>query len=158
MNAPWTSLPLQSARSLSLSPFDPLVAALTNRNGSQVVSYNSAEYPAGRNTGPLSFSHDGAIMVYGGADGDNFVTLNGKRHVLKVAVNLSVPINVSTDGSAVGWASATTLAYVNLDLDILRLGKMCDQMGPVIFDRRTKTFKGLGFVSGRLFLLECDYK
>ncbi len=95
-------------------------------------------------------------MVYAGVDGDHFVTINGKRSWLKGAVNLGVPVQISTDGSAVGWASATTLAYVNLDLNILRMGRMCDTMGPVIYDRRTKTFKGLGFVSGRLFLLECD--
>lgn len=156
MNAPWTSLPVQSAWGLVLSPFDPLVAARTVRNGNNVVNFSGAEYPSGRQTGPISFSHDGALLVYAGVDGDHFVTINGKRSWLKGAVNLGVPVQISTDGSAVGWASATTLAYVNLDLNILRMGRMCDTMGPVIYDRRTQTFKGLGFVSGRLFLLECD--
>ena len=54
---------------------------LGQRNSSQMVRSNSAEHPAGRETGPISFSHNGAIMVYSGADGDNFVTLNGKRYV-----------------------------------------------------------------------------
>lgn len=156
MNTPWTSLPLESARGLVLSPFDPLVAARTVRNGNNAINFSGAEYPSGRQTGPISFSHDGALMVYAGVDGDNFVTVNGKRQWLKGAVNLSVPVQIAPDGSAVGWASATTLAYVNLDLNILRMGRMCDVMGPVIYDRRTRTFKGLGFVSGRLFLLECD--
>lgn len=156
MNAPWTSLPLQSASALTISPFDPLSAAQTVRSGNRAVIYGGAEYPAGRQTGQLGFSHTGEFMVYAGLDGDYFVTVNGKRHWIKSSVNLNAPLNINTEGSAVAWSSATTLAYVNLDLNILRLGKMCDTMGPVIYDRRSKTFKGLGLVSGRLFLLECD--
>lgn len=156
MNAPWTSLPVQSATGLCLSPFDALVAARIIRNGNNTVSYNGVEYPSGRQTGPIGFSHDGSMMVYAGFDGDYFVTVNGKRHWVNGAVNLGVPLQINTDGSAVGWASATTLAYANLESKILRLGRMCDSMGSVIYDRRSRTFKGLGFVSGRLFLLECN--
>lgn len=156
MAEPWTSLPTQSAQGLIISPFDPLVAARTFRNGNSTVSYQGAEYPSGRTTGPLSFSHDGALLVYAGIDGDHFVTINGKRHWVRGAVDLRAPLVVNTSGTAVAWASATTLVYVNLDLNVLRLGKMVDRMGPVIYDRRTGTFKGLGFVTGRLYLLECD--
>jgi len=156
MIAPWTSMPVQSAQGLCLAPSDPFVASRTVRNGNNVVNFNGAEYPSGRQTGPIGFSHNGLFLGYAGLDGDFFVTINGKRHWVKSAVNLSSPLHIATDGLAVGWASATTLAYVNLEHNVLRLGRMCDTMGPVVYDRRSRTFKGLGFVSGRLFMLECD--
>jgi hypothetical protein len=156
MAEPWTSLPTQSARDLVIAPFDPLVAARTVRNGNSVVSFHGAEYPSGRQTGPLTFSHDGGVLAYAGVDGDHFVSINGKRHWLKGAADLRAPLAVTSTGSAVAWASSTTLAYAHLENNVLRLGKMVDRMGPVIYDRRTGTFKGLGFVTGRLYLLECD--
>jgi len=55
---------------------------LGHRNSSQMVSSKSAEYPAGCETSPISLSHNRVIMVYSGADGDNFVTPNGRRHIL----------------------------------------------------------------------------
>ncbi|MCX6139836.1 MAG: hypothetical protein NTX15_03245 [Candidatus Kapabacteria bacterium] len=156
MNAPWTSMPLQAAAGLIISPFDALSAARVTRNGNTSVIFGGAEFPAGLQSGPFVFSHTGEFMAFAGLEDRYFVTVNGKRQWIRSAINLDTPLSVNSDGSAVAWASATTIAYVKLEPNVLRLGKMCDTMGPVIYDRRSKTFKGLGFVSGRLFLLECD--
>ena len=57
---PWEG-PVVSApdKQLALSPFDPLVAYRTVRQGSKVVGYNSAFYPAGVTASPPVFSNDG---------------------------------------------------------------------------------------------------
>lgn len=155
MFEPWLSKPLEAVYGIVGAPFDPMVSAITVRNGRRVVNYMGAEYPAGVETGPLAFSHDGAVLAFAGLDGDFFVSINGKRNIIRGAASLESPLAIATDGASVGWASVTTLAYVNLEFNVLRLGRMCDQMGNVIYDRRTRSYKGLGYVTGRLYMLEC---
>ncbi len=155
MNNPWMSVPLEHAAGVVISPVEALVAAKVILNGNPMVLYNGAMYPAGKQTGPLAFSNDGGTLCYGGVDGDPFVCINGKRHWVKGSVNLTVPLLLDNSNTAVAWPSATTLAYVNVETNILRLGKMCDVMGPAVYNKQSKSFMALGLVTGRLFLLTC---
>lgn len=155
MRQPWTSQPCDNIAGLVIAPFEPLAAALVSRNGNRSVSFNGMEYPAGRQTGPIRFTPDGSIMVYAGFDGEHFVTLNGKQHRVSGAVNLRVPLAVDQTGTSVAWASSTTLAKAQLEQNILRLGKMCDSMLSVVYNRSKNVFQGLGYMGRHLFLLEC---
>lgn len=155
MRQPWTSQHCDNITGLVLAPFEPLAAGLVSRNGNLSVSFNGMEYPAGRQTSPIRFTPDGSIMVFAGFDGEHFVTLNGKQHRVSGAVNLRVPLSVDHTGTSVAWASSTTLAKAQLEQKMLRLGKMCDSMLSVVYNRSKNVFQGLGFMGRHLFLLEC---
>lgn len=154
---PWEA-PVVSApdKQLALSPFDPLVAYRTVRQGSKVVGYNSAFYPAGVTASPPVFSNDGAIMVYGSKDNSDFVVVNGKRHLVNAGVPTTDVMVVNQQGNYVAWCSPTTLVVVSLDFNKLTLGRMCDTMGTAIYNRRKDSFMALGTVSGHLYLLSCE--
>lgn len=155
MREPWMSQPYENLSGLVLAPWEPLAAAVVTRNGNRSVSFNGTEYPAGQQTGPLRFTADGAYLMYAGFDGEHFVTLNGKQHRVRGAVNLRVPLSLDATGTTAAWASSTTLAKTNLDVNVLRLGKMCDSMLGVVYNRARNVFQGLGFMGRHLFLLEC---
>ncbi len=155
MREPWMSRPCDNVSNLILAPWEPLVAGCITRNGDRSVSFNGTEYPAGQRTSPLVFTSDGAFLLYAGFDGEHFVTLNGKQFRVKGAVNLNVPLSADQTGTTVAWASSTTLAKANLEYQVLRLGKMCDQMVAVVYNSSRNVFQGLGFMGENLFLLEC---
>ncbi len=155
MREPWMSQPCENLTGLVLAPWEPLAAAIVTRNGIRLVSFNGTEYPAGQQTCPLRFTPDGEYLMYAGFDGEYFITLNGKQHRVKGAVNLRVPLSLDATGTSAAWASSTTLAKANLDLNVLRLGKMCDSMLTVVYNRAKNVFQGLGFMGRHLFLLEC---
>ncbi len=155
MREPWTSQPYENLSGMVLAPWEPLVAAVVTRNGNRSVSFNGTEYPAGQQTGPLRFTPDGKYLMYAGFDGEYFITLNGKQHRVKGAVNLRVPLQLDQTGTSAAWASSTTLAKANLEYQVLRLGKMCDSMLTVVYNRSKNVFQGLGYMGRHLFLLEC---
>lgn len=155
MREPWMSQPYENLTGFILAPWEPLAAAIVTRNGNRSVSFNGTEYPAGQQTGPLRFTADGAYLMYAGFDGEHFVTLNGKQFRMKGAINLRVPLSLDVTGTSAAWASSTTLAKANLDFNVLRLGKMCDSMLGVVYNRAKNVFQGLGFMGRHLFLLEC---
>ena len=72
-----------------------------------------------------------------------------------MAVNLRVPLQRDQTGTSAAWASSTTLAKANLEYQVLRLGKMCDSMLTVVYNRSKNVFQGLGYMGRHLFLLEC---
>ncbi len=154
--APWESPVIaQADPELTLSPFDALVAYRTTYMGSQVVGFNAAMYPRGVVAGPPVFSHNGAFMAYTSRDNGDFVVLNGKRYLIKAGVPLTERLAVSTDGETVAWCSSTTLVVVHVEANTVVMGRMCDQMGRAVFDRRDNSFKAIGVVGGRLYLLTC---
>jgi hypothetical protein len=155
MREPWMSQPYENLTGLALAPWEPLIAAIGTRNGNRSVTFNGTDYPAGQRTGPLRFTPDGAFLTYAGFDGEYFITLNGKQQRIKGAINLSVPLNLDQSGASAAWASSTTLAKANLDLNIMRLGKMCDSMLGVVYNRKKNVFQGLGYMGRHLYLLEC---
>lgn len=155
MRDPWMSRPCDNVSGLILAPWEPLIAGFVMRNGNRSVSFNGTEYPAGQKTSPLAFTSDGAFLLYAGFDGEHFVTLNGKQFRVKGAVNLGGPLSADQSGTTVAWASSTTLAKTNLEYQVLRLGKMCDQMVAVVYNRSKNVFQGLGVMGENLFLLEC---
>ncbi len=155
-NAPWEGpVVAQADPHLTLSPFDPLVAYRTVFQGGRVVAFNAAMYPHGSVAGRPTFSHDGAIMAYTSKDNGDFVVLNGKRFLVNAGVPIEDDIAVSPTGRSVAWRSGTTLVVVNVDPNTLQMGRMCDAVGRVIYDRRTKSYVALGVVTGRLFMLRC---
>lgn len=155
MQEPWTSQPCENISGFVLAPWEPLAAAIIMRNGNRSVSFHGTEYPAGQQTSPIGFTPDGSTMMYAGFDGEHFITLNGKQHRVKGAVNLRVPLSIDASGTSAAWASSTTLAKANLEYQVLRLGKMCDSMLSVVYNRRKNVFQGLGYMGRNLFLLEC---
>lgn len=155
MREPWMSRPCDNVSGIILAPWEPLVAGLITRNGNRSVSFNGTEYPAGQRTSPLAFTSDGAYLLYAGFDGEYFVTLNGKQFRVKGAINLNDPLSADQTGTSVAWASSTTLAKANMEYQVLRLGKMCDQMIAVVYNRSRNVFQGLGLMGENLFLLEC---
>jgi hypothetical protein len=155
MQEPWMSQPCENISGFVLAPWEPLAAAIITRNGNRSVSFQGTEYPAGQQTGPIGFTPDGSTMMYAGFDGEHFITLNGKQNRVKGAVNLRVPLSIDQTGTSAAWASSTTLAKANLEYQVLRLGKMCDSMLSVVYNRRKNVFQGLGYMGRHLFLLEC---
>ncbi|MCO6467008.1 MAG: hypothetical protein J5I53_10370 [Bradyrhizobiaceae bacterium] len=153
---PWEGPVVDSPdQQLALSPFDALVAYRTIRHGAKLVGYNSAMYPGGQQTSPPVFSHDGAVMVYCSKDNGDYVVVNGKRLVVKAGVPTTDLVAVNPSGTSVAWCSGTTLVTVDLEFSRMQMGMMCDTMGRAIYDWRTGTFKALGVMSGRLYLLTC---
>lgn len=154
---PWESRALQNVDSvIALHPSEPLVAFKATIQGNPVVCYNSAEYPQGTRSSRPAYSHDGMQMVYGSYQDDNYIVVNGKRKLVNAGVPMSVPPVINSKGSHVAWPSATTLVVYDLENDILTMGKMCDSVSNVVYDWREKTFKALGLVSQRLYLLRCE--
>ncbi|GMV52239.1 MAG: hypothetical protein D8M52_03165 [Chlorobi bacterium] len=153
---PWESPPLEEFDyRFSLSPFDPLVAYRTVYQGSRVVGYNAAFYPQGSSAGPTVFSHDGSQMVYASKDNGEYIVINGRRHAVNAAVPITTEIAVNSSGTAVAWPSSTTLVVVYPERNVVQMGKMCDTVGSVIYNRTTTSFEALGVYGGRLFKLSC---
>lgn len=157
---PWQSPPLESPGRLVLSPCCDLTAIPAVRPGARrVMMYGSAEYPVGNQHGPPSFSYDGGQMVYAGDDAGAFVAVNGKRYVLRGGgVAMSTPLVVSPSGSMVAWPSSSTIVTYDVELQRMQLGKMCDTMGNVVYDWRTRSAVGLGLFGGRLYKLICPLR
>jgi hypothetical protein len=155
MISPWESVPSESITGMVLSPTDALVAFKNIRNGRQLVNYNNAEYSAGTTTSPLAFSAGGEHMVYCSLDPDAAVVVNGKRTYIRGGVNVSEPPCITASGTTMAWSSATTMVMVDLTTQTLVMGKMCDSIGPTMYNRTTKTFHALGVFGGRLFDVFC---
>ncbi|MBI2793536.1 MAG: hypothetical protein HYX66_02665 [Ignavibacteria bacterium] len=153
---PWESRALQYADSaIALHPSEPLVAFRATIQGNTVVCYNSAEYPQGTRSSNPAFSHDGMQMVYSSYQDDNYIVVNGKRKLVNAGVPMLAPPLIDSKGTHAAWPSATTLVVYDLEYDILTMGKMCDVVSDAVYDWREKTFKALGMVSQRLYLLKC---
>jgi hypothetical protein len=141
---------------MALNPFFALVAYRASLpGGGNAVGYNAAMYIHGVTAGPPTFSHDGAVMAYTSMDNGNFVVVNGKRFIVKAGVPINDLMAIAHSGNTVAWRSVTTLVVVDVELNTLQMGRMCDVMGRAIFNRSTNTFMALGEVTGRLFLLSC---
>lgn len=153
---PWEGPPVVAPDlGLALSPFDALIAYRGTVQGSKVVGYNAATYPQGLEASAPVFSHNGAVMAYCSKDNADYVVINGKRILVNASVPTTDTIAVSSTGETVAWCSSTTLVVLNLEFTRLTMGKMCDSMGRAVFDRRTGTFKALGIMGGRLYMLSC---
>lgn len=150
---PWEGPNLDGAYNLALSPLDALVAYFGIFGIQRSVYYNGTPYPAGRETGAPFFTANGVFMIYAGTDSDQFVSVNGKR----IRINSSAPKNntfaVSPNGEIVCWNSASTMVMADLEFNTIQMGKMCDEVTDVIYHSVTNTFKALGRVSGRIYLL-----
>ncbi len=152
---PWMSPVVEGISDVTLSPADPLVAYRATRRGTRVIMFNNADYSAGLETGPLTFSNNGAFLVYAGRDSEEFFAVNGKRYRVKGRVSTGARLAVHPTKHYVGYSSATTLVMWDVELDIMRLGRMCDSAGPTVYDVKADAFKALGVYGGRLFLMTC---
>ena len=81
--------------------------------------------------------------------------INGRRHAVNAAVPITTEIAVNSSGTAVAWPSSTTLVVVYPERNVVQMGKMCDTVGSVIYNRTTTSFEALGVYGGRLFKLSC---
>ena len=154
---PWSSLPLDSvSETLVLSPFSALVAYHAIINRSRSVGFNGAAYPRGTQAGRPIFSHDGQTMAYASYQDENYVVVNGKRHRIDARVPLNSPLTINSMGTKAAWTSTTTLVSVDLEFETLTMGKMCDAVSDPIYDRERRTFRAIGVITGRLYLLECS--
>lgn len=155
MQQPWASVPAESIGTVALSPTDALVAFWCMRNGRNLVNYNNAEYSAGTQTSPPTFTSGGEVMIYSSLDPDAAVVVNGKRNYIRGGVNTSEPTWSTPSGRTAGWASKTTMVIADIELNLLAMGRMVDVMGPMIYHRASGSFKGLGLYGNRLFHLYC---
>lgn len=153
---PWESPQLASVGdTVVMSPFDALVAYKATIANSSAIGFNGAAYPCGVTCGTPTFSHDGKTMAYASYHIDNYVYVNGKRYRVDAKVPMSGPLLVSPSGESVSWSSSTTLVVVDLTMERMQMGKMCDRVTDPIYDRSTDTYRCLGDVNGRLYLLQC---
>lgn len=153
---PWQSRVLQNVdRYIALHPSEPLVAFKATFQGNPVVFFNTAEYPQGTRASSPAFSHDGESMVYGSYQDDNYIVVNGKRKLVSAGIPTLAPPVINGKGTHVAWPSATTLVVYDLEFNILTMGKMCDTVSDVVYDWKEKSFKALGIVGQRLYLLRC---
>lgn len=153
---PWTGPNLDVANALVLSPCCDLVAVLGKvQGGSSSVIFNSASYPAGTQSSLPAFSFDGAHMAFLGNDGEGFVSMDGRRSIVKGGGSAaSTSVAVAPTGRSVAWVSASTLVVYDILGEGLGMGKMCDSMGrDAIFNRSKNIYQALGVFGGRLFLL-----
>ncbi|NQW29420.1 MAG: hypothetical protein HQ472_02770 [Ignavibacteria bacterium] len=150
---PWEGPVLNSVSKLVLSPTDGLVAYMGLFGSQLSVYFNSAAYPAGRETGYPFFTNNGEFMVYSGFDGDQFVAINGKKIRIKSSAPKSRGFAVTPNGEVACWSSQSTIVLADLEFNFIQMGKMCDDVTDAVYHRPSNTFMALGKVSNRLYLL-----
>jgi hypothetical protein len=152
---PWYGPALESVMGLRLNPWEPLVAYRGIQRGIVSIYYNAADYPAGTAHGPVSFSHDGAKMVYMARDDVEFIAIDGKRYVVRNRIQTTAPVAIDPATLTIAYSTNTNMIVWRPESDEVRFARLCDRMGQTVYDRTTRSFVALGAFGQRLFRITC---
>lgn len=152
---PWFGPALESVTSLVLNPWLPIVAYLGVQRGQRNVYYNTSAYPAGQVCGPLTFSHDGTMLMYMGRDDVEFIAVDGKRHIVNNQVNTTVPLSIDPISGLLAYSTPAQMVVRNPTTDLVRFARLCDTMGKTVFLNVERKFVALGTFGQRLFRITC---
>jgi len=155
MNEPWFGPPCDIISQLVLHPFDALVAYYGIRNLSRSVYFDAADYPAGLETGLIVFTNNGSTMAYLSRDGDDFISLNGRRYRMSSKVNVSAAIAVHPTIPVLAYATSMSIVMWDIEQSGFKLGKMCDRVSDAVYVRKNNAFQATGQFNDRLYLLTC---
>lgn len=155
MVEPWFGPPCDNISQLVLHPFDALVAYYGIRNLARSVFYAAADYPAGLETGPIVFTNNGATMAYLSRDGDDYISLNGRRYRMSSKVTVGAAVAVHPTQSVLAYATSTSIVMWDIEQSGYKLGKMCDRVADAVYVRTRDAFQTTGQFNDRLYLLTC---
>lgn len=152
----WESPTLENIQGpVVLSPQDELLAFKARRVGRSLVYFNGAEYPAGERAGTPFFSNDGSVMAYATENAGNYIAINGKLFLLKSGAPVNIDVAVSPSGEQASWSTSSTILLEDLEFNVLRTGRMCDKTTRAVYSGRDETFKALGVITNRVYLMSC---
>jgi hypothetical protein len=128
------------------------------QNVTEYIVLNNTEYWGGEQVGAPQFSFEGTELSYMGCNVNCFLIINGKRY--------SFGMNMGTDFYYASAPGSNTLAYpsnaglnvIDLETNVVSMGRMMDAAFGVRYNRFNKTYESLGTINGRLYLMSCKPK
>jgi hypothetical protein len=151
----WNGPVLDGITTFALHPFEPLCAYIGIERGASFLYYNSAQYPAGRERGTVTFSHDGDVMAMMGRDMDDFITMNGKRTMVANRLTLGARLALATNGQSFAYSNGVQLVLWDLDRSAPQFARICDVISDIYYSPRTSSYVALGRFGTQLLRIRC---
>ncbi|GAB1430027.1 hypothetical protein MASR2M18_08600 [Ignavibacteria bacterium] len=153
---PLESRMYEAVSSLVIHPNKPMYACIAQYNSALTVVFNGTEYDAGRECGKPFFTHNGAELIFAGADQQYFFTVNGKRYIQPAAIDINREYAVKPGGGTFAYGSSNGLVERDMQKNMAYSGLMVDEATSPRYNWRNGHYEALGRINQRLYLLACE--